>query len=426
MLASPALRAQRPAGPLLRSAPRPVRLAGLVVRANKGFGAANKPKKAAEEVPVEGAGQAKKRSGRTKGKQQMRVGEAGARGAQQRIASGMAGGAAAGAPPAENLVEQIEFEERLKVLKAESDRKKADLAVSQGTGNILDNGGDPSYDNPPPLTATLFGAPAADAADSSPSSFGLSQVGLAVASLALVAVFLLANGGSDLGYATRRPSAQQAELAPEQKAELEGRLAEVNAALEANADDLEALEAAAVLHARLGQLEVAAGQLERLAGAKPGDVDVLRVLAETRGAAGEAGKAVDAYRRAWAASKESSLEVLTGLAGALAEDGKASTAIDLVRGVAAGPQAPALGDVELGLLLAKTYGQWRGHGNDAITQYDALAAAHPDDFRPPLGKALLLRQAGQEGDAQRYIMQAKFLAPPGQKALVDAFAAAGK
>jgi cytochrome c-type biogenesis protein CcmH/NrfG len=416
------------------------RLTRLVVHSNKGFGSQQQPKKNAdEEMPVQGtAGAAppNKRAGRTKGKQQMRVGQAAAQAAaQQRAqqASSLGSLAPAISPePTESVTEKLEFEQRLKTLREEAERKKAEVRAARGgTGNILDKG--PKYDDPPPLTSTLFMGgqdnknPAADK-EYSGSSFGPSQIGLGAVSLALVGVFLVANGGSELGYAAKRPSAgqqtgAQTELAPEQRADIEKQLEEMNKKLDVNADDLESLEAAAVLHARLGEYSIAAEQLEKLTAAKPNDVDSLRVLAEAWSAAGEPAKATEAYRKAWKVAGENNLEILTGFASAFVDEGKPQIAVEQIRSASKSSKAKDIGEVELGLLLAKTYSQWRGHGPDAVAQYDALIEANPQDFRPPLGKALLLRDQGQEGDAQRYILQAKYLAPPSARPLVDALTA---
>lgn len=415
------------------------RLTRLVVHSNKGFGSQQQPKKKIvdEEMPVPGTAGAtppSKRAGRTKGKQQMRVGQAQAAAQAQQRAPAALGSLmpAASTEPTESVTEKIEFEQRLKALREEADRKKAGVrAARSDIDNPLSR---PNYDDPPPLTSTLFMGgqdiknPAADK-EYSGSSFGPSQIGFGAVSLALVGVFLVANGGSELGYAAKRPSSgqqqngAQTELAPEQRADIEKQLEEMNKKLELNANDLESLEAAAVLHARLGEFSIAAEQLEKLTLAKPNDVESLRVLAEARSAAGEPAKATEAYRKAWKVAGENNLEILTGFANALVEEGKPQAAVEQIRAVSKSNQVKDIGEVELGLLLAKTYSQWRGHGPDAVAQYDALIEANPQDFRPPLGKALLLRDQGQEGDAQRYILQAKYLAPPSARPLVDALTA---
>lgn len=393
----------------------------------KGFGKGVQPsRKPSEDIPVANGSVTKVKKVRSKGKQQMRP-------PGQGYNPPTGTGTFLTATPQSDegsFTEQLEFEERLKALKAESAQKRAAISNKiSSANNALDGPGTGSpYDNPPPLSSTLFGSNestnAAADREYSDSSFGPSQVGLAVASLALVGIFIVTSGGSDLGYVQRSSassSSSEIKLGPEQQQELRDQLKEVSKKLESDANDVEALEAAAVLHARLGEFSDAERQLERLTAARPDDVEAWRVLAETRSQAGETSKAADAYSRGWQASGKSSLEILTGWAAALVADGKPQAAVDQVRSVLASDNATSqLGEVELGLLLAKTYAQWPGHAGDAMTQYDALAEAHPDDFRPPLGKGLLLREQGREGDAQRYILQAKFLAPPSSRPVVDA------
>jgi len=84
------------------------------------------------------------------------------------------------------------------------------------------------------------------------------------------------------------------------------------------------------------------------------------------------------------------------------------------------PASPELGDVELGMLQAKLYAQWKGHVPNALNIYEELCNQHPEDFRPFLGRGLLLQQEGRPADAQRAFVQAQYLAPPSSKATVDA------
>jgi Flp pilus assembly protein TadD len=394
--------------------PRPP--VGVVARASKGFGD-GQPKKEAD-VAVEGAAR-KVKNQRFKGKQSMRTGPGRASQQQQQQQQQTAAAPSA----AESPIETLEFETRLKELKAASAERRAEVqAVAASRGGILDG---PQYDNPPPLSQTLFGGGGdkLSAAETDASKLGASQVGLGAAALALVAVFLVTS--IDAGPSARRPSAAAAppEMGAELRADLEGQLATVEAKLGADPKDLESLEASAVLHFRLGDYATAARKLSVLTAARPGDAEAWRVLAEARGAGGDVPGASAAYRRAWEAGGRGSLEVLTGLSAALAADGKEKAAVDELRALAADPEVSGrLGELELGLLLGKAYSQWRGHSGDAVAQYDALAAAHPDDFRPPLAKGLLLRREGREGDAQRYLLQARYLAPAPSKAAVDALA----
>ena len=124
---------------------------------------------------------------------------------------------------------------------------------------------------------------------------------------------------------------------------------------------------------------------------------------------------------------------LQGLAGVLVSGGEGAAAVDLVRSSIAAASAasspssslsstPPLNVVELKLLLGKVYSQWKGHGGDALNVYDELIASDPEDFRGHLAKGVLLKEAGRSGDAQRSFIQARFLAPPEARPLVDRIA----
>ena len=438
----------------------------------------------------------------------------------------------------DDLVQQIEFEQRVKALAAESEarRRQAQQAADR-PGGVLDttagtvprrgaqrvggDGGDDDniYANVQPLSKTLM--PGADdsgaAKEYESSQLGPGQVrrgalpttacfvrnfcccclpppplaslqaGLTVAAVALGAVFLLTSGGgADFAPSSSRraasPTSQQqsAALSEEARRDLEKQLAEVEAQLAAGGGD-EALEAAAVLNARLGHYPAAEAQLVRLAAAKPQDGEVQRVLAEAQAAQGEWEAAVGSYKKAWEDGGRRSLEVLQGLAGALVAGGKEAAAVEAVLAAQAAGGSDGIGAVELQLLAGRTYAQWRGHVPDALAVYDALIAvggvggwaggrsgrwagagvllpvrvprpwlvpllscrpvrlvllvllvtvppllpaaprlqSSPDDFRAYLAKGLLLNQQGRAGDAERYFMQARFHATNSNRQVVD-------
>ena len=161
-----------------------------------------------------------------------------------------------------------------------------------------------------------------------------------MAAVLLGVVFIVASGGSDLGYAVRRPGSgaeqqqqqqQQQQLSDEARADLERQLGNAETRLEEDGTDLEALEAAAVADARLGKLEDARARLLRLTAARPGDAEAWRLLAEASMGAGDNEAAAKAYEKAWEAGGRRSLEVLTGLAGSLADGGRGDRAVALVQ-----------------------------------------------------------------------------------------------
>jgi tetratricopeptide (TPR) repeat protein len=320
--------------------------------------------------------------------------------------------------PVEDPIEQIEFEKRLASLRQESEERQRQLkAQAASQAGVLKQG--PRYDDPPPLSQTLLGKKPEDDADAASGSFGPSQVGLAVASLALVGVFILTSG--DPGPSATRSSSstgQQRELAPEQREDLKKQLGIFEDRLKANADDLEALEGAGVAHATLGDYVAAEKELLQLTTAKPDNVDAWRVLGETRALSGKQKESVEAYEKAWQASGRSSIDALTGLSDALVANGhpeKAVEAVEQAAAAAAAGSSSALDDVDVGLLLARSLAQWRGHQEQAVETLRRLGDSHPKDFRPPLARGLLMREQGREGDAIRYLLQARMLATPGEK-----------
>ncbi len=381
-------------------------------------------------------------------------------------------------------MEAIEFEQRLKHLKAESEARKAEAAAAAAAGGgVLDAGRrqqeEDIYANVQPLSKSLLGSqddsPAAkeyEGAQFGPSQVGARlrlqragrrtgfhcgacvpltswhtaahpalstirlprpplththtlappppppptppppahQAGLAVAAVLLGAVFLLTSGGAD--FAPDSPPAatvQQgaaAALGEEQRAEVQAQLAEVQARLAANADDLEAVEAAAVLNARLGNFAVAEQQLSKLTAARPGDGEALRVLAEAQAAQAKWGAAAGSYRKAWEAGGRGSLEVLQGLAGGqdgVGRGGRSRRACKAAAhtcavcafactGCPACVQLLGLGRASPGLLAEPTIQQWSANSGRCCN----ATSCSPQllDNQPALALAPHCRRAG--------------------------------
>lgn len=316
------------------------------------------------------------------------------------------------------IEEALAFEKRLAELGRQSEAQKIALkAEAAKQGDILAT---PNYDNPPPLAQTIQNAGKLNVVKTSTAeegSFGPSQVVLGALSLVLVGVFLIANGGSDLGYSAPR-TGSQTQLAPEQRNDLKAELGRMEARMSESPGDLEALESAAVLNTQLGDYKKASELLDKLVMAKPTDQEALRLLGEVQFQQGDAKKASETFRLAFNASGSKSLEVLTLLTDSLMASGNQKDAINEVKGLRG--TGNSLGDVELGMLQAKLLAQWRGHSPEAIQLYEELCEANPDDFRPFLGRGLLLKAEGRMADAQRMFVSARYLAPASSKATVEA------
>eukprot|EP00898_Chlorokybus_atmophyticus_P008518 jgi/Chlat1/8668/Chrsp87S00662 len=228
-------------------------------------------------------------------------------------------------------------------------------------------------------------------------------------------------------------SAAQAQLSQEQKDYYTKEIAGFEALVKEDPSNSQAIEALAVNLAELGDYPAAAMQLEKLTAAKPNDIDALRLLGEVRIQEGEYPKAVTALRAALKASGGvPSIEVLRLLSEALISDGKPGEAVDVLEGVrialssakAASDAPPNTPDpVQVSLLLGKAYAAWSKPA-EAARAYDALIDANPTDFRGYLARAVLERQQGRKGEAEKDFVAARLRAPnPGAKAIVDRVAA---
>lgn len=171
------------------------------------------------------------------------------------------------------------------------------------------------------------------------------------------------------------------------------------------------------------------------------DPEAFRLLGDVRYALKDYDGSVVAYRNAMMESRTGSLEVLSGLTNALVAAKKPNEAVQellaakdrlMMREKNQDSNTQVDGSsnrsngfeqvdpVQIDLLLGKTYSDW-GHIGDAVAVYDSLIASHPEDFRGYLAKGVLLKANGKVGDAERMFIQAKYLAPPKGKALVDSY-----
>lgn len=187
------------------------------------------------------------------------------------------------------------------------------------------------------------------------------------------------------------------ELSKVEREQLEAQQSTLASRLEENPEDAEALEGAAVTAINLGDYEKGEGLLTRLVAIRGADPEAWRLLAETRTALGRTASAADAYKNAFLASPDD-IVLLKGLAGSLVADGRQADAVDEIKAVgtiirrqssdstAASQRSevddtPRMTSIEVDLLLAKVYAQWKGHVGDAFAVYDKVIAANPEDFR---------------------------------------------
>lgn len=281
------------------------------------------------------------------------------------------------------------------------------------------------YKNPPSLMDTMTGGP--ENKDDKVDVFGGNRAAALGASIFLAVILLIGTIGYDGGGGEQKPAASQVRpcnsdsnkkgsisfgtaghnpscsrlskchslqdvLTGDERKQLEAQRDEFAGRLAADSNDVEAVEALAVTTANLGDYSQAEKLLVQLVELKRDDADAWRLLGETRVALGRMNEAVAAFRAGRERSPED-IGLLKGVAGALVQDGKPEAAVQELQGVAATIRAQAaagetaadgrrtLGSVEVDLLLAKVYSQWKGHTGDALAVYERVIADNPEDFR---------------------------------------------
>jgi tetratricopeptide (TPR) repeat protein len=155
--------------------------------------------------------------------------------------------------------------------------------------------------------------------------------------------------------------------------------------------------------------------LEKLAKLNPDEPRYGVLFAQAKQYLGDVEGAAQIYR-AILTSKPGSLEALQGLVNLLLRENRPEAAIGLLQDTlktAAGANQVQPGSVDVSsvqLLLGDVYAQQKRF-DEANAIYDELIKSKPDDFRPVLGKALVLKTQGKETDAKSLFTKAVTLAP---------------
>lgn len=215
---------------------------------------------------------------------------------------------------------------------------------------------------------------------------------------------------------TATPNAQKRELQAQEKG--------YEAVLEREPENETALRG--LLQTRLQMIQSGTAQvkevvdpLEKLVKINPDETRYAVLLAQVKQQLGDREAAAQAYRTVLA-TNPGDLNALQGLVLLFAEQKRPEAAIELLEDtLQAAPQTNKLkpGSVDvpaIQLLLGQVYAEQKRY-DDAIALYDQVSEANKQDFRPFLGKALLLRQQGKNEAAQSLFQTAASLAPPQYK-----------
>lgn len=206
----------------------------------------------------------------------------------------------------------------------------------------------------------------------------------------------------------------------ERLAELEGRANGYALVLQREPDNQAALEGLVEARIGLGDLAGAAEPLARLAELNPQEPRYAVLLAQTKQQLNDVEGAAQTYRSVLTATP-GNMEALQGLVALLLQQERPQAAVGLLQDTLKTAdqsnqiQPGTIDVIAVKLLLGQVYAE-QSRYDDAIATYDsAIADAQTvggtPDFRPMLAKGLILREIGQDSEAQPLFETALSLAP---------------
>ena len=176
----------------------------------------------------------------------------------------------------------------------------------------------------------------------------------------------------------------------------------------------------------VGDIKDAIAPLEKLASLNPETTEYGILLAQAKERTGDREGAAGAYRSILV-SRPGEIKALQGLVNLLLVQQRPEAAIGLLQDTlkaapAANQAKPESVDVtSVQLILGQVYAVQKRF-DEAIAIYDESAKANPKDFRPTLGKAIVLKEQGKTDEAKTLFDRATELAPPNYKDQINQLA----
>jgi len=163
--------------------------------------------------------------------------------------------------------------------------------------------------------------------------------------------------------------------------------------------------------------------LERLVELNPQDVQYQVLLAETKNYTGDPDSAADIYRQVLT-QNPGEMTVLQGLVDLQLQQNNPQAAIGVLEETLT--KAPQTNEIKPGtidtasvkLLLGRVYADLERY-EEAIAVYDRAIEDNETDFRPLLGKAIVLQRQGKPDEAKPLFTSATTLAPSEYKDEID-------
>lgn len=176
----------------------------------------------------------------------------------------------------------------------------------------------------------------------------------------------------------------------------------------------------------VGDIKDAIAPLEKLASLNPETTEYGILLAQAKERTGDREGAAQAYRSILA-SKPGEIKALQGLVNLLLVQQRPEAAIGLLQDTLKAAPAANLAKPEsvdvtsVQLILGQVYAVQKRF-EEAIAIYDESAKTNPKDFRPTLGKAIVLKEQGKKDEAKTLFAKATELAPPNYKDQINQLA----
>jgi len=239
---------------------------------------------------------------------------------------------------------------------------------------------------------------------------------LIAASLAFVAFMLLPVVGALQQGNRAANSANPASSPAAQQQALEDQARGYELVLQREPDNQTALRGLLEIRIQQGNVQGAIAPLERLAELNPDQTEYRVLLAQARQQVGDLEGAASDYRDILS-RQPGDMNALQGLVGLMITQDRPEAAIALLQDTLriadeqnqVTPSSVNVTSVQL--LLGQVYAE-EERFDEAIAIYDQAIQTAGGDFRPLLGKAIVLQAAGRRDEATPLFEQASSLAPP--------------
>jgi len=231
--------------------------------------------------------------------------------------------------------------------------------------------------------------------------------------------------GQPSNAANPSPSASATPAA--RKAELEAQAKGYELVLQREPDNQTALRGLLETRLALNDVKGAILPLEKLTKANPNETTYAVLLAQAKQQTGDREGAAQTYRDILK-TKPGDINALNGLVALLVQEKRPEAAVGLLQDTLKNanqanqvqPNSIDVGSVQI--LLADVYVSQKRY-DEAIAIYDEVQKTNKNDFRPVVGKALVLKQQGKVEEAKPLFTKAAELAPAKYKDQINQLAA---